>query len=116
MRAYFTTNVPTTRAIFANGFTDLYEEFGMRGVYFSESPLGINDGFEGDVTLCLDVPDEVFKKYDITDSAMACNIALIPAEVLNRIGRPKVYDHEFAGCSRRELVQSARMWEEREIV
>jgi hypothetical protein len=31
--------------------------------------------------------------------------------VLNRIGKPQVYDHFYAGLSRRELLRSAEEWE-----
>jgi hypothetical protein len=114
-RAYLTTTVPGADAVFRDGFTDLYEEFGRRGVYLATVPLGANDGFDGDVTLCLDVPPDVFQRHDVTDElqeASGYRLALVPADVLNRLGRPQVYDHTFAGASRRELVQSIRTWEE----
>jgi hypothetical protein len=37
--------------------------------------------------------------------------AVIPAARLNEIGKPQVYDHEYAGSSRRVLLQAAEGWE-----
>jgi hypothetical protein len=37
--------------------------------------------------------------------------AIIPAEVLNRHGRPQLYDHEYADSSRRALLQAVDGWE-----
>jgi hypothetical protein len=67
------------------------------------------------VTLCLDVPESVFAEHDVTDEIqkeMGYHLALIPAAELNRLGAPRVYDHFYAGSSRRELVQASRMWQE----
>jgi hypothetical protein len=115
MRAYFTTSVERARTIFDSGFTDLYEEFGVQGVNLSTRPLDVNDGFDGDVTLCLDVPEGTFKQYDVTDTGQeqcGYRLALIPAPVLNGIGKPQVYDHAYAGASRRELPESIKTWEQ----
>ena len=60
MRVYFTTGAARAEEILREGFNDLYEEFGRRGVYFADRPLDDNDGFAGEVTLCLDVPADVF--------------------------------------------------------
>jgi hypothetical protein len=114
MRVYWTTTVARTEAIFRDGFTDLYEEFGREGVYFATQQLDALDGFDGDVTLCLDLPPEVFDEYDLTDDLQresGYRVALIPATVLNGLGKPQVYDHEYAGCSRRDLVRGAKSWE-----
>jgi hypothetical protein len=118
MRVYVTVTVPQTEAIFQSGWADLYtfeHEPHPRGVYVSTQPLGANDGFLGEVTLCLDVPEEVFAEYDCTDEVNlndGYRMAFIPAAALNAIGRPQVYDHRFAGISRRQLLQSIRQWEE----
>jgi hypothetical protein len=97
---------------------DLYDQsslFGWRGVYFATIQLDANDGFDGDVTLCLDVPEKEFENYETTDTLMersGYRMALIPAEVLNRIGKPQVYDHLYAGAGRRLLVRRAQQLEE----
>jgi hypothetical protein len=114
MRVYWTTTETTASAVLLTGFTDLYSEFGLRGIYFATCPLDANDGFEGEVELCLDVPEGVFASHDITDEMQeqsGYRLALIPAAELNGLGRPEVYDHLFAGSSRRDLVHSARSWE-----
>jgi hypothetical protein len=106
MRVYFTTTVARAEAIFRDGFTDLLE-----GVWFADRQLDINDGFEGDVTLCVDVADDLFRQYEWTDHRLGYRHALIPAEVLNRLDKPQIYDHFYAGISRRDLVHSIRTWE-----
>jgi hypothetical protein len=114
MRVYFTTTVPRADAILAAGFTDDSEEFGRRGVYCSTRPLDAADGFEGQVTLCLDVPEETFAAHDVSDDVTrgsGYRIALVPAEPLNSLPRPLVYDHDYAGMSRRDLVREAEQWE-----
>jgi hypothetical protein len=115
MRVYFTTMVPTVEAIFHNGFSDLYEQFGRHGVYFSTVQLCVLDGYDGNVTLCLEVPDDVMAEYDVTDALQersGYRLALIPAAVLNRLGRPQVYDHVYAGCSRSEVLRVIRAREQ----
>jgi len=112
MRAYYTTTVARTKAIFQEGFTDLYTEFGMQGVYFSSIPLAINDGFDGDTVLCLDVPDDVMEQFDVSDTSMAYQLSLIPAAVLNLLDKPKIYDHTYTKCSRKQLRDSIRMWQQ----
>ncbi len=113
MRVYFTTTVATAEAILLERFTDLYEgEFGKKGVYFADKQLDTNDGFEGDVTLCLDVPDAVMQQYDVTNTNVSYRLALIPAEVLNQLSPPQIYDHFYAGASRREILQSIQKWEQ----
>src|SRR5262245_35647667 len=106
MRVYFTTTVPAADSILRDGFTDTHEEFGMRGVYASTAPLGANDGFGGDVTLCLEVPVDSFRVYDVSDGVMresGYRLALIPAVALNSLGPPLVYDHAYAGMPRGDL-------------
>jgi hypothetical protein len=106
--------VEHTEAIWRDGWADLYEEFGMKGVYFTTQPLDTNDGSDGDVILCLDVPDEVFKQFDATSESQQASgyrMALIPADALNRIGKPQVYDHTYAGLSRRGMLEVIRFLE-----
>jgi hypothetical protein len=66
MRVYLTTTIGRTETSFRDGFSDWYKAFGMRGVYFATKPLGANDGFEGDGTVCLEVPLDTFEKYPFT--------------------------------------------------
>jgi hypothetical protein len=107
--------VERAETIVREGFENLCEEFGWTGVCFATTPLGANDGFQVDVTLCLDIPDEIFEQYECTDELQAASgyrLALIPAAVLNRHGPVQIYDHEYAGLSRREMLIAIRSWEE----
>jgi hypothetical protein len=118
MRVYFTTTVARSRETLKSGFTDLYAFGDQRGVWVGREPLDINDGFEGDVVLCLDVPDDVFERYEMSETRpdtgqwFQTGRAIIPAAVLNRHGPAQIYDHNYAGLSRRELVQFIRNWEQ----
>jgi hypothetical protein len=113
MRVYFTTTIPRAESIIESGWRDWYTEFGLRGVYLSGAPLDANDGFSGDVVLCLDVPDEVLARYNVADEATPAVFALVPAGELNKLGKPRVYDHDLAGLSRRELLHAIRGMEDR---
>jgi hypothetical protein len=65
------------------------------------------------VALCLEVPDHAFREHEVLEAGggPAYRYAVVPAGVLNRIGRAEVYDHPYAGYSRRDLVLGARTWE-----
>lgn len=113
MRVYFTTTYEITKRIFEQGFWDMHtDEADRKGVWFAAEPLGANDGFEGDVVLCTEVPDDTFAKYKVDDPAHSWLDALIPASVLNEIGKPQVYDHPFAGMGRGELLKAEKLREE----
>jgi hypothetical protein len=108
MRSYFTATVAVAVAILHEGFTDFYEFAGMAGAWLINRALGANEGFEGPVTLCPDVPDEEFRRYEAVEDGggPGYRMALVPAAALNRLGRPAVYDHAFAGRSRRESLRA----------
>ena len=121
MRAYLTTDVETTKLIFRDGFTDFHQFVAHKvdgsgivellGVYFATRQLDANDGFDGPVTLCLDIPEELFKKVETTDplqEASGYRMAIIPAAELNLLGKPQVYDHFYAGLLRRDLVRGGQ--------
>jgi hypothetical protein len=114
MRVYFTTTVACTDVIFRDGFTDLHEFGEVAGAWVADRQLDISDGFEGDVTLCLEVADDLFERYEWAEDGggPGHRSALIPAAVLNRLGPPQVYDHGYAGGSRRDLIRGAQQWEE----
>jgi hypothetical protein len=108
MRVFLTTTIATADRVCRDGFTNMHQLSDVEGVYLADAQLDANDGFEGPVTLCLDVPDDVFQKYEWVEDGLGYRHAVIPAEVLNRLPRPQVYDHLFAGCSRRQMVQAIR--------
>jgi hypothetical protein len=117
MRVYFTTTVAMAEVVWRDGWTDLFHEFGKDGVYLITAPFTAISGFEGEVTLCLDVPEQLFDRFDVTDGVQkecGYRMALVPAAELKQLGKPQVYDHLYAGCSRRELLESIRTWESQE--
>jgi hypothetical protein len=99
MRVYMTTTVPEADAIFRRfqggdgGYRDLHKFAGYTGVWFADRRLDANDGFDDPLTLCQEVPDDVFARYEWGNWSPGYRAALIPAEVLNRLGAPAVYDH-----------------------
>jgi hypothetical protein len=90
-------------------------------------------GPEGDTVLCADVPEEVFRALEVQESTQGITkeeedrikeggpepegleyqrmgYAMIPADVLSQYGRPQLYDHEYGGSSRRELLRAMQVW------
>jgi hypothetical protein len=114
MRLFFTTTVARADSILQDGFTDVYEEGGISGVWFADRPLDANDGFDGDVVLCLELPTEEFTLHEWVEDGgwPGYGYGLVPPATLNRFGPPQIYDHTFAGSSRRELVQAIRAFEQ----
>jgi hypothetical protein len=158
MRGFITVNVSNCENILRDGWWDMHNLFGVAGVHISDRPLDAREGFEGLVTLCLEIPEEVFEKHewieDVAEGqehvpgdpmpAPQCEVvessdegivlhekvspgqkfsafgsqpgtfryAIIPAAELNQIGKPEIYDHYYAGSSRKQLVDSIRSWEE----
>ena len=110
VRVYLTTTVPVVESILQEGFTDLHEFAGLSGVYMADCKLNANDGWPGEMTLCLDVPEDVFQRYEIVEELLGYRYAIIPATLLNRIGRSQIYDHEYAGTSRRDLLRACQRW------
>jgi hypothetical protein len=112
MRVYLTTTVATADAIFRDGWTNLHEDCGKVGVHLADAQLGPNDGFCGPLTLCLDVPEDMFRRYEVEEAGLGYRYAIVPAEALNGLGvKPQVYDHEYAGESRRDFLQAIRAWD-----
>jgi len=119
LRVYFTTTVPEARKIIRDGFTDLWTFGDQQGVWVGNRPLDMNDGFEGDVTLAVTIPAEVFSGFEASETDPAdptgerwfkTGRAIIPAEVLNQHGPAQIYDHQYAGLSRRDLLHAIRLW------
>jgi hypothetical protein len=114
MRAFFTTTVRRADEIFRFGFTNLYEFGGINGVCFTDRQLDARDGFTGEVTICLEIPDDVFSRWEWVEDGegLGFRLSLIPADVLKQLGKPQIYDDEFAGISRRDMVQAIKRWEQ----
>jgi hypothetical protein len=91
------------------------KELGMSGVWFADRQLDAGDGFQGEMTLCLDLPDDEFERYEAREEDAPTEpqrMALVPAQVANRFGPAKIYDHTDAGLSRVEMLQQIRRWEQ----
>jgi hypothetical protein len=134
MRVYIRVPAAVALELIEDGFRDMHHDQGEVGVWcYGRPPDGI-EGPEGDTVLCGEVPEEVFREREAQESTQSLTkdeakrmyaggpepegleyqrmgYAIIPAEVLIRHGKPRVYDHDYAGSSRRELVQAIRVWE-----
>jgi hypothetical protein len=110
MRVYLTTTADRALDCLRAGFTDLDEEDGRTGVYLASRPLGADDGFPGDVTLCVDLIEPVFVRHAVGRGAPYL-LSLVPATELCHVGQPRVWDHFYVGLSRRDLLESAALWE-----
>jgi hypothetical protein len=81
-------------AILEGGFRDGTGTYGtgikFSGVWFSDRPLDVGQGAIGDTVLCLEIPDEVFAEYEWIEDGKPFRESLIPACVVNAIGRPAV--------------------------
>jgi hypothetical protein len=144
MRLYITVRAAVALELIEQGFRDLHEDMGQVGVWCDYRPRGcirpaagtgvVMGGPQGDTTLCVDVPEDVFRGLEheegtrpLTPEESArieqgapwpedleyqrMGYAIIPPEVLNRCGRPQLYDHIYAGCSRRLMLRMIPKWE-----
>jgi hypothetical protein len=119
-------------AILRDGWTDRDSLRGVHGVHLSDCPLDYRHGFFDPVVLCLEVAEDAFERYEqvnekrpapkyvpgipflpLDEPPGAYRYAIIPAAVLNQIGKPQLYDHEYARCSRKEVLLAIRDWEGR---
>jgi hypothetical protein len=110
MRGYIPVTVEQALAVLKLG----WENLGLQGAYVCAAPLGGEDTVDCDVRLCLEVPETVMARYELPSTTVAkgCQVAAIPTDVLTRLGRPQLYDHQlYNGWSRRELVQLIRRWQ-----
>lgn len=96
MRLYHTTTHET--AILRQGFKDGTAE-GVTGVWFSDRPTSVNDGAPpAGVVLELKLPAEIITEYEVLlegadqdrHGGNRYREFVIPAEVANRYGRPRV--------------------------
>jgi hypothetical protein len=114
MRCYLTTTAAECKAIWKDGYRDFHAFVGMKGVWWASCQLNASDGFDGPAVLCLEIPEDVFARYECAGFILGhCRTSIIPAGVLNGIGKPQVYDYmHIAGMSRRDLVHIIRRREE----
>jgi hypothetical protein len=100
MRIYHTTTADAAEAILREGFRDASGWYGFvrddgtrliqTGVFFSDVPVGVNEGAKGDPllgdpVLVVEIPEDEIAEYGWTD---AIREWCIPAEIVNRYGKP----------------------------
>jgi hypothetical protein len=99
MRAFHRTTLAAARAIVAGGFVDGTDRYGTNqefsGVWLSSHPIDANEGARGDALLSIEIPDELFQEFEWVEvERTRFREALIPAEQLNRFGRPVLEKEE----------------------
>jgi len=85
-------------AIERDGFGDATGSYGtdreFTGVWVLNCPLDINEGAEGDVLLVLDVPADVFERFEWKEEGKGYRESLIPAAILNTYGPPRIVQED----------------------
>jgi hypothetical protein len=100
VRLYHTTTPEAVASIQRDGFRDGSGSYGfihltLTGVFFSDHPVGGDEGAKGDPVLgdpvlVIDIPEDEISQYGWED---AIREWCIPAELVNRYGPPAViYD------------------------
>jgi hypothetical protein len=56
--------------------------------------LDINEGGKGDVLLVLDVPADVFERFEWKEEGSGYRESLIPAAILNAYGPPSIVQED----------------------
>ncbi len=97
MTLYHTTY--EAKAILDQGFRDgkgtyLTDDCEFRGVWLADRPLDVNEGADGDGILVLDIPEEVIAEYEWIEEGKRYREFLVPAEIVNRYGPPRIYEEE----------------------
>jgi len=64
------------------------------GVWLSDKPLDINEGADGDVLLALDIPGQEVESYEWKEEGKGYREFLVPAEIVNQYGPPKIINSE----------------------
>ena len=64
------------------------------GVWLADMPLDANEGAQGEDLVAVELPDEVFEKYEWVEEAKGYREALIPARIVNRYPVEAVRDEE----------------------
>jgi hypothetical protein len=98
LRVYHRTSIDVANQILLNGFRDgqgtyLTDQM-WTGVWVSDVPLDENSGACGDTLLALDMPASVFEEYEWVEELKGYRESLIPADILNKFGPPKVVTEE----------------------
>ncbi|MAG96781.1 MAG: hypothetical protein QGI83_20100 [Candidatus Latescibacteria bacterium] len=96
MKLYHRTHA--CEAILRDGFRDTTDTYGMNrpctGVWLSEEPLSFYEGAKGDMLLVIEVPRRTVEEWEVVEEGKPYRRFLIPAEIVNRHGQPKVVAEE----------------------
>jgi hypothetical protein len=79
------------------------------GVWFSDVPLDRSEGADGDILLSLDIPLEVFAAHEWVEEGKPYREALIPADIINRCGTPRIEDCDHGDSVSDLLTAIARL-------
>jgi len=85
-------------AILREGFKDAEGYFLTaslhKGVWGSDIPLDANQGAEGDIVLCIELPEKVIADYEWIEEGKPHREFLAPAKLLNKYGPPKIVERD----------------------
>jgi hypothetical protein len=86
MRVYHRTD--HAEAILREGFRDATDSYLTTslysGVWFSDVPLDVNEGADGDALLAVEMDEDTFAAHEWVEDAKGYREALVPAEAANR--------------------------------
>jgi hypothetical protein len=89
---------PFPESILKNGFRDgegtYMTGFMHKGVWLSDRPLKFGQGAKGDDLFLLEIPDNVLAEFEWVEEGKPYREFLIPAEIVNSHGPPKLVDEE----------------------
>ena len=108
---------PFPQAILDNGFEDRRGTYltteTLEGVWVSDVPLDCNEGAEGLTVLSVEVPEELLIPHEWVEKGKPYREFLVPAATLNTYGPPVIYDDDWKGCSRKQMLHMISVMEEK---
>ncbi len=106
MLVYHVTAKVSADAIEAEGFVDgegtYLTQHVRRGVWLSDDVLDISEGAWGDTVLELEIPENIVAQYEWIEEDKGFREFLVPADVVNRFGIKRRYEHPLGGCEKPE--------------
>lgn len=96
MKFFHRTNA--AEAILSEGFRDATRNYMTTeehsGVFISNFPLDCNEGTKGDQLLLLEIPESEVLQYEWEEEGKPYREFCVPAEILNRNGKPMLIDED----------------------
>jgi hypothetical protein len=94
MTLYHRTRSAAAASIQRNGFRDSTDTYMTHheytGVWLSDHVLDANEGACGDVVLAIEIPEEQVTPYEWIETEKGYREFLVPAEILNTYGPPRL--------------------------